>query len=101
MLTVAKRLAKCPVCGALQETQNTHKMLEDNLDRLEILHDIRKPPSAAEHRDAKVRPVVKEQDSESSEESGEREEEAKSSTNPPEVPAKPHSSKSTSCCALQ
>ena len=106
MLTVARRLAKCPVCGALQETQNTHKMLEDNLDRLEIMHEVRKPPNpivdlAVEGRDAKVRPVVKEQEeaSQSVESSREREEEAKSSTNPPEPAPKPKS-KATSCCIL-
>lgn len=113
MLTVARRLAKCPVCGALQETQNTHKMLEDNLDRMEIMHEVRKPSNPTLDlslaagverggRDTKVRPAVKEQEEESQgrEGSKEREEEAKSSTNPPEPTSKPRS-KSTSCCTLQ
>lgn len=111
MLTVARRLAKCPVCGALQETQNTHKRLEDNLDRLEILHEVRKPSNPTldlslavgmerEGKDAKVRPMVKQQEEEShSKEASREQEEAKSSTDPPETKSKPR--KPTSCCVLQ
>jgi hypothetical protein len=108
---VARRLAKCPVCGALQETQNTHKRLEDNLDRLEILHEVRKPSNPTldlslavgmerEGKDAKVRPMVKQQEEEShSKEASREQEEAKSSTDPPETTSKPR--KPTSCCTLQ
>ena len=110
MLTVARRLTKCPVCGALQETQITHKMLEENLDRLEVRHGIRKVPVPSNDasqtvevpaaREAKVRPLTSAQDDDISQ-AKDREEEAKSSTNPPEPAPKPQEKKPNSCCSLQ
>jgi len=77
----------------------------DRVSSMEANREVRRTtvelsPTVAEERErriAKVRPVVKEQE----EGSQGREEEAKSSTNPPETNRKQQKHKTQMCCILQ
>lgn len=94
LLTLTRKLEKCPVCDGFQEAKRIYEISEGNFSR----KDTRKKeksavfypplnfkPAISAYRSVKVRPV---------------EEEAKSSTNPPDT-ARKQKEKQRACCQLQ
>jgi len=88
MLTLTRKLGKCPVCDGLQEEKGISEGNSSRKEEKTVYSSLSFRPAVGEYGNLKVRPVARDQG-----------EEAKSSTSPPDTARK--LGKQKPCCQLQ